>query len=272
MRLDHPKAGQIQQGSVINCIAVPGYEDCNCHGIVLTARCDLAHAKQTVINFAPVVCFSDWLHRGFSYLLAKRVRASLLSAIKENLDRKQVSDFVRRTFPLRDIISKETTGKEQEALLAKCDQLEQVEKMAALGGAFNPRTKQLVEIAGKESKRLIEELVGFKLAEYYFLEAVDAFCPSPEGHVALLRQMGTLSCSLAERIVVGLQATELKDVPGADSQLSFKHDPICMVIGVLRSPDIEHLTQHFASLFGRIGLEDHGQPVVDHHVAIAKGL
>jgi hypothetical protein len=33
MRLEHPKAGKIQQGAVLNCISVQGYDDCECHGI-----------------------------------------------------------------------------------------------------------------------------------------------------------------------------------------------------------------------------------------------
>ena len=55
MRLEHPKSGKLQQGALFNCVLVSGYEGCPCHGLVLTARCDLEHGKYSVINYLPVV-------------------------------------------------------------------------------------------------------------------------------------------------------------------------------------------------------------------------
>jgi len=54
------------------------------------------------------------------------------------------------------------------------------------------------------------------------------------------------------------------------SPLVFTHQPLCMITGVLRSPDIEHLAQQFSNLFVRIGLDDHDDKTVHLHLEIAK--
>jgi hypothetical protein len=271
MRLEHPKAVKIQQGAVLNCVVVPGYDNCNCYGIVMTARCDLEHEKHTVINYLPVVRFADWVHRGMSYLLAKRLRGSLASVIEKALTNKGVSTLVRNTFPLRDILAKETKGKDQKTLLQKCDQLDLVDTIVSLGGAFYPHTTALMQIESKQCDNIVGDLVQHKLGEYYFLDAADIYDTSAEGYVVLLRHMRTMSCRLSLRIVEGLSAEEAKTDPEAVSQLCFSHDPICMITGVLRSPDIEHLAQQFANLFVRIGLEDYADTIVEHHAIMAKG-
>jgi hypothetical protein len=69
--------------------------------------------------------------------------------------------------------------------------------------------------------------------------------------------MQILSCETMRSIVSGLEDTQASTDPAIRTALTFDHAPICMITGVLRSPDIEHLAQQFANLFVRIGLEDH---------------
>jgi hypothetical protein len=271
MRLEHPKSGTIQQGALFNCVLVPGYDDCPCHGLILTARCDLEHGKYSVINYLPVVRFSDWTRREMCYLLARRIHKSVQSSIIKALGDKKVTKYVLSVFPLRDIIQKETSGKDRESLLVKLAQLEVIESVMSLEGRHTLRSSELIRIDGKQCDLLIRELIQGKLAEYYFLDAVDIHDRPLEGHVVLLRQMRMLSSEFASKIVVGLAQEQVGSDAGLMSIVTFAHEPICMVTGVIRSPDIEHLAQHFASLFVRIGLEDHEDQAIEHHQKIAKG-
>ena len=257
---------------MVNCIIVPSYDDCDCHGLVLTARCDLEHEKHTVVNYLPVVRFSDWVHRGMAHLLARRLRKSLDSSIAKALKLIGVSDFVRNTFPLEEIITRETTGEEQKRLLSKCKQLELVDDVLSLDGAFCQHSKELFQIEKGLCESLTKDLIQHKLGEYYFLDTADAFEQSDEGRVVLLRHMQTMSCGLMQRIVAGLSQEEANADREVSSQISFAHDPICMITGVLRSPDIEHLGQHFANLFVRIGVDDYDDVTLEHHCSIVKGV
>ncbi len=272
MRLDHPQAGKLQQGAIFNCAAISGYENCKCSGVVMTARCDLEHGKQSVINYLPVVPFSAWAQRSLSAILARRLRNEIDKDITNQLTKKGITDTLRATFPLRDIISHETTGAEKKGLLEKLDQLQVVDQELVLAGNFSPNARRIFNLAGKRCDRLIDELIQQKLGEFYFLDAVDLYERDGEGNVVLLRQMCSMDCLVADRIVVGLQPEESADLPDINRNLTFAHEPICMVTGVLRSPDIEHLTQQYSKLFSRIGLEDHQKSTFDQHYAILKSI
>ena len=272
MRLDYPNSDKIQQGAILNCIRVSGYEGCICNAIIMTARCDLEHDKSSVLNYLPVVRFSDWIHRGMSYLLACRLKANLQSSIMKAMHNKQVSASIRQTFPLIDIIRRNSKGQEQVNLLKKLDALHLVDEVVGLRGRKNSRTKALLDVDMKQSINIVKEVIRTNIAEYYFLDAVDVAAKGSEGYVVLLRHMESISCSLASRIVSGVELEDCADSEEAQSKLCFDFDPICMVTGVLRSPDIEHLAQRFANLFVRIGLEEHDEQLVDEHTNIMREI
>jgi hypothetical protein len=272
MRLDHPISQKVQQGAVFNCLRVPDYDNCACYGIVLTARCDLEHAKSSVINFLPIVRFSDWIRREMCYILAKRLYVDVKQSIDALLDKNQVSNAVRTTFPLRDIIGKQKNAKDQTTLLQKCDQLELISAALASGGAYFPESKSLASINIKVTDIVIRELITQKLAEYYFLDATDYGTKQGEGFVALLRNMQTMPIALMKQISDGIEQTGPDVASPRETVLTFAHETICMITGVLRSPDIEHLAQQFSNLFVRIGLDDHDDTTFQQHMQIAKTL
>ncbi len=239
---------------------------------MLTARCDLEHGKSNVINYLPIVRFSDWARREMCYILAKRLYTDVKNSIDAFLDKKQVSSAIRSTFPFREVITKETTGKDQAALLQKCAHLDLVNAAMEKGGAYFPDSQSLAAINAKVTDSLIKELVTQKLAEYYFLDATD-YGPQPsEGYVVLLRTMQTMPIALMKQIAEGIEYTETQTNPAFNLILTSSHQTLCMITGVLRSPDIEHLAQQFSNLFVRIGLHDHDDATIQLHLQIAKNL
>jgi hypothetical protein len=205
------------------------------------------------------------------YLLARRIHKSVQGSINKALTDKKVTKYLLETFPLRDIIEKETRGKDRDNLLAKLMQLQVIESVISLGGRHTSQSSELIQIDGKQCDTLIKELIQGKLSEYYFLDTVDIHEHFAEGYVVLLRNMRTLNSEYASKIVSGLERESAQSDAGLMSVLTYAHEPICMITGVLRSPDIEHLAQYFANLFVRIGLEDHDDQTIEQHQNIAKG-
>jgi hypothetical protein len=145
-----------------------------------------------------------------------------------------------------------------------------IEAVTSLGGRHTSQSSDHIQIEGKQCDTLVKELIQGKLSEYYFLDAVDINEHSADGYVVLLRSMRMLSTEYASKIVAGLEQQSAQSDPGLMSILTFAHEPICMMTGVLRSPDIEHLAQYSANLFVRIGLEDHEDQTIEHHQNTAK--
>lgn len=106
---------------------------------------------------------------------------------------------------------------------------------------------------------MIDDLVRHKLPGYYFLERVDADSDD-RGYVVLLREIQAIPRELTLLILDGLDKKAFDHAcdkfPEYRGTLQFGTIDIAMPLGVLKSPNVEHLLQTFAMLFGRIGLTD----------------
>jgi hypothetical protein len=112
---------------------------------------------------------------------------------------------------------------------------------------------------------LVKELTSYRLNGYYFLKRLQ---PQGDdlGYVVLLREVGTLPRSVAMAVAEGMDRSQFNELSGCDGSIATKlnvgEDDLAMPIGVLASPNIEHLMQAFSFLFGRIGINDHDSSYV----------
>lgn len=234
----------------------------------MTARCDLEHGKANVINYLPIIPFQEFLHRNLAYSLANRTAKESEQEVVRALKEKGVPSSCIATFPIQRIVDNETTGQQRKTLTQKLELLETAKAILATRSTPSIELiRQILAKAAKPAKALVADLIKQQLSEYYFLESVD-FHESPrEGFVVLVRYMQTMPKEVIDRIACGLEKEDAHCLEGAADHLNFDYDPIAMVVGVLRSPDMEHLAQHFASLFTRVGLEDQSEDVLENHRA-----
>src|SRR6185369_14754044 len=110
------------------------------------------------------------------------------------------------------------------------------------------------------SKGIISELLNHKLNGYYYLNALSPEHEEGDHFIILLREVSHVPRVLAMRIAHGLEykeySTLCQQYPLVEGSLEMKPDGFCMPLGGMKSPDIEHLMQKFAELFGRIGIDD----------------
>lgn len=194
MRLVHPERNKIEQGAIFCCLNVPYYEQWPCSGIVMTARCDLEHNKQSVVNLLPIIPFQAWIENDLCLLLAKDIKKKLSLSIHNFLRNKNADDFVLKTFPLKDIANKILTGKELTRILADCENLCTAEQILQTGVTGTKELQAIVKAAKGDCDGIISHLINQKLSEYYFLESVDVSGGGhAEGWVILLRHMRSIS-------------------------------------------------------------------------------
>lgn len=271
MRLVHPEAGRIQQGAIFNCVNVPGYEGWPCSGIVMTARCDLEHGKQSVVNYLPIVPFKAWTKRELCYLVAKQLRNDLISKIRNYLMNNGATSQILETFPLSEIIRIHTKKKDLARVQKWLDDYDLAERVSWDSHRICEENGSILGIGSAVCDRIVADLIHQKISEYYFLECTDVDERNEAaGSVVLLRRMQTMESRSMATIMKGISE---EDAPGLGFQiaeLTFAFDPICMITGVLRSPDMEHLAQTFGSLFLRIGLVDQKETTIESHKRIAK--
>ncbi|MBB2684375.1 UNVERIFIED_ORG: hypothetical protein GGD47_001952 [Rhizobium etli] len=264
MRITRPLLGQLTQGTIFSCAYANAYEDREVLGFVITARCDIDQDKFPILNYLPVVSMDDWLEKdGFDILLS-RTKSELVGQISSvmtaaNLPRSllnsQSIESIRGAFftePYESKIFRSNAPRFGEL----------VDKELELGVITSERkVKRLYEFSEKLASAMLRELVLHKLGGHYFLpQSVDG---GPDtGYVILLREVQNLPRDLAVAIARGLDEDEAAKFKKTTA-ISFAKEKFAMPVGQLTSPAVEHVLQSFATLFGRIGLEDHQKEYID---------
>lgn len=262
----HPY-GTLTQGSIFTCAFAEKYGGCKVHGLVITARCDIAQQKYPVLNYLPIVSLKDWLKRDGLEILIEDVRNDLLGKINSTLRQAKLSTELLRSINLGAIAEthfpqgegSRTVQKRSERFHKLVNDINHLKELASLGDSHS----LILWLQQNRTKR-IEDLIGrlFKhqVSGYYFLERISLEKDSLGGFVALLREATSISRRISDRIGEGLEKTRYDELCKDSDRLNFglciPQDDIAMPIVVIGSPTVEHILQSFASLFGRIGVAD----------------
>jgi hypothetical protein len=263
--IGYPSTNGLTQGTVFTCAASEDYPDVALRGLVITARCDVAHGKAPVISYVPLISFRAWLLRDGLRLLALRGLAASKGAMKSALRDAGLAESMLDTLSpetvrahLAEMIEKaeRKAAKRYAAAEAQKDAAE-----AALGAApgAKPAT-DLFDSQPKEYQRLLQELLSNGVSDYHFVERSEPgeVC---EGYVALLREIRYLPAALARELNDGIDfqrfAELCRDQPRyADKLTIADEEQYAMAVGLVQSPFIELFMQRFTSLYARIGVTD----------------
>lgn len=242
------------------------YEGCETYGLAITARCDTANDKVHIYNYLPIVTLDDWLHRDGRMILAERLEAEALGGLKAVLRdsgyNPAVLDTEKPEFLVANFFPDTATEKAMIAARKRAtDQLQRYE-LAQRAKQSLPQECVCLEVATTHQKyatSLIDELVRHKLGGYYFLEQVDVN-GDDRGFVVLVREIQAIPRKLAQLIVDGLDSQSFSAIcatsPEFKGLLQINSQNLAMPVGIVKSPNIEHLMQSFALLFSRIGVAD----------------
>lgn len=253
-----PREG-LTQGDVLAGLSAHGYETVQTFGVVLTARCELAHDKVDLVNYVPVVPLRAWFDReGWRGPAEQEAHQVWQQYASEALHCARSTDLtgneLRTSFDTygpeacRELI-KSAGGKITQKLVELTERYRTLQETLARGERPEGLPVKLV-------RALLRDLAAHRLADLYYLPLSFLGGDGENPHVALLRQIFALRseylCS-AEG-VAGVRLREHVDGP---------LPPLCTLAGLpfgrvarLRSPYTEHFLQRLTLLFARIGVED----------------
>lgn len=275
MKIGTPELGRLTQGTIFSCAYAERYEGSCVHGIVITARCDLAQDKFPILNFIPIVAFDDWIRKdGFEIAYAraeKSAAAEQSSLLKEWM----LSESLLLGNSIERIVDVYTSGLEGRAQKKARERGGSVvKKMAALASLPTEDIVGLSSIDSKAVDSVVRDVMTHKASGHYFFSTT-APDEGQNCYVGLLREASFLPRDLAIAVAggIGRQSPDMYKNPLWDRWVRFHDDDdMAMPIGQLLSPDIEHLMQTFGLLFGRIGLADTPQEYIDIFCRRAKGV
>ena len=258
MKIRKPFHGEITQGTLFNCAIADRYRDKQVHGLAITARCDIANDKYPVLNYLPVVTLVDWIHCDGIEILLKNVLRSTQGSFENTLKQSGVAVSVLTSVSRKQVVTSFFDGEDVRKTQKKNaktahDQADRLDRLDTLNLSTCVDRNWLLNVYDKEVGDLVKNLVNNKIASYYFLPNVTED-DDKEGHVVLLRESAFLPRRIASAIANGVERPISKNAE-IESYLSFKFDDFAMPVGIIPSPNIEHLLQTFSHLFGRIGVD-----------------
>jgi hypothetical protein len=258
----YPKNGPMTQGTIFTCAVAQDYAGCSVHGLILTARCDIAQDKVRVYNYLPMVELDDWLHRDGRVILAQRLESDATGTMRNVLQKSGFSPAILELEHPRRILETLFPDGSDKDLRQRFERACLRFEMA--GRCINSApTDRLCLVLGNEVPKLrdtlLSELVHNALNGFYFLRSIDP-SGSDLGHVVLIREIQILPRELAHAIASGLEHNLYESMcqshPSMQEKLAMAADDIAYPVGQVVSPHLEHILQTFAFLFSRIGLPD----------------
>ncbi|HWW64471.1 MAG TPA: hypothetical protein VNZ43_06905 [Sphingomonadaceae bacterium] len=263
--IGYPLPNELTQGTIFTCATSEDYLVAAPHGLVITARCDVAHGKAPVISYVPLVSFRAWLFCDGLRLLALRVIAASRGAMRAALREAGLAGSMIDTLSaeaLREQLATMTEKAERKAAKRYAD-AEAQKNLAEAALAAVPATKlaaDLFDAQPKEYQRMLHELLSNSISDYHFVERSEPgeIC---EGYVALLREIRYLPVALASELKDGIDFQRFAELCSEQPRYSDKltisdEEQYAMPVGLLKSPFIELFMQRFTSLYARIGVTD----------------
>ena len=253
----------LTQGLVFSGVRSLLYPDFACYGIVITARCDLAQGKVKQIHYVTAVPINLWFMRDCFIIISEEIIKSCQKKIKNWMTEKELNPTViEEVGPVncKTIIQtyehnktkRENILREIEkwglAKSAKEGNLSDEQIVEALNGIFSNYKKDKANLVLKQ------QIHGF----YFLPKLVESGDSS--GYIVNLRDVHSTKTEYLEMLLAGeidflhpsiAKDDQLKKVFLLENEGDFAAD-----IGIIQSPQIEHLMQHFSQLYSRIGIEE----------------
>lgn len=263
--IGYPATSDLTQGTIFTCAASEDYADANPHGLVITARCDVAHGKAPVISYVPLISFRAWLFRDGLRIIATRVLAASRGSMRSALRDAGLAESILETLSpetVRGHLAGLTEKSERKAAARYTEaEVQKQAAEAALGAASgDENATNFFDTQPKEYHRLLQDLLSNGISDFHFVERSE---PSEncEGYVALLREIRYLPAALAGELKNGIDFSRFSDLcrdqPRYNDKLSIvDEEHYAMPVGIMQSPFIELFMQRFTSLYARIGVTD----------------
>lgn len=263
--IDNPPSRTVTQGTIFSCALAEDYPNVPVLGIVITARCDIAHEKAEIFSYIPLIRFEDWLLQDGRRILAARSIAEATGKMKSAIKDAGLSTSILQTLSFEAIAAElrnndDKAGQKIANRFNEAYALFQTAKKAAEVVLPNPDAQKFISQLKKLYSTLVKELLSNSLAEFHYIDRSERgeIC---NGYVALLREIRFMPSFGAKALVDGIDVERFSELCSINPRLRDKlaitsEDHYALPVGLLKSPFTEHVMQRLTQLFSRIGVTE----------------
>ncbi|PMN52657.1 hypothetical protein BCT31_13885 [Vibrio lentus] len=238
--LAHPSSEEFTQGSIFEGLNL---NQDHSHGIVVTARCDIANGKARNILCLPVYKADDWIKNQGNEIIYRKLENRLENKLKTEFSKFKISIELLSTYPITSIKGVIDNNKGKKSTEDVYKLLDMYEKKTC---------DYSLKFVSDERKSLISSIIKNQEASIYFLEQIE-LDKVLEPYIIDLSDPVSIPFPIALKLLRGINQ---KSIDNTISQYLTVYKSEISYISELRSPYIEHLLQKFSTFYSRIGTED----------------
>ncbi len=239
--------GTYTQGSIFNGLRISdGSERL---GIIVTARCDIAHQRSRPLVCLPVYHLSDWMQVRGNGEVAEQSRVAIENIISDILKKYDVSIKAIEIYGFDRAIEILDQKKIKAPDRKKLEELESYIKER------NVRTTN--KVIKENRKKYMESIIKNVRNDTFFVERIVQGAEPPEGYVVDLSEPICLSKRTLGEISKGLEYVKYAREKDAEyKNIIISEGGQAFFISTLVSPYVELLLQRFSHLYNRVGTQD----------------
>ncbi|NWD50557.1 hypothetical protein [Pseudomonas gingeri] len=239
--------GKYTQGSIFNCLQVS--DGSERFGIIVTARCDIAHQRSRPLVCLPIYHLSDWMQQRGNNEVAEQSKAAINNLISDILKKYEVSNKAIEIYGLDKTLEILDQKKIKAPDKLKLEELEGFIKRKELA------TKN--KIIKENRKKYLDTVIQNTRNDTFFLERIIHNDEPPTGYVVDLSEPICVTKKTLREISKGLEYVKYEREKDTDyKNITIKQNEQACFISTLISPYVELLLQRFSHLYNRVGTQD----------------
>lgn len=242
--------GRYTQGSIFTGLRVA--DGSSRYGIVITARCDIAHQKSRSIVCLPVYRLDDWLTLRGNTEIAEQSVAAIQNMVTEILARYDIASRAIEIYGVErtlDILDQKGIKKDDRKKL-------ETFRPFLLTRDTSSKIKTLIE----NRKRYIESIIKNSRTDTFFLERL-SHNDEVTGYVVDLAEPVCVSQKSLHELSKGLEYIKYqRESDSTYRNIIVPEGEQARVFATLQSPYVELLLQRFSHFYSRIGTPDIAKP------------
>lgn len=260
----------LTQGLVFYGVRSPLYPETACFGIVITARCDLAQRKVKQVHFVTAIPINEWLKTDCILIISDEYSKNCQNTIRNWMREKGLNSNVVEDFgPYKCQKVIETYEKNK----SKKDKiLKEINKWSLANeiSKENLSKDKIVELLNGDftgaKKNKINLVLKHQLSGYYFIPSLGNK-DEETGYIVNLRDIQAMKIEYFNKLMareIDFTNPDIKNDQYAKMVFYLESETdFAIELGIIDSPQIEHLMQNFAYLYSRIGIEDFSEDYVE---------
>ena len=254
------------QGTIIANIRSLKYPSIKCKGIVISARCDFAQNKIKYFHCLSAMELEQWIYEVLFWNIVEEVKKGVLKNLR-TCAKELALDFVTlMEFGVdksRIVFEKNLQGKRLKQVLQWCDEWKYYEEMECGKVSIVEKQEFFKEkVPKKICMDKLRSLYNGAFPKYCFIpqNAYSDEKSVTKGIVIDLQDIYQYDMNYKVQILdnqIDYQLVKDEELRTKINELFFfEKEDFVIVEGIIKSPWIEYLLQHFSHSFGRIGVDN----------------